>query len=342
MYIQAIRGAITVDRDLPDEIFFKTKQLLSEIIQKNGISVEQIISIVFTATNDIKSAYPAKAARDLGMKSIPLICCQEMEVKDSLTKCIRVFMHVEVPEKIEIYHVYKEGAILLRPDLIRPEKLTIAIDGPAGAGKSTIAKMVAKRLDLLYLDTGAMYRAIGLKMINKGINIQHQREEVISELNTTNIDVSYDNGQQIVFLDGNDVTNLIRTPQVSRYASDVAVIPEVRLKLVEIQRNIADKNSVVIDGRDIGTFVIPNADKKFFLTASLEERAKRRWRELNNNGYDIKLEDIILDIKNRDECDSRRTFAPLKMADDAILIDTTDKSINQVINEILNHIFVDS
>ena len=213
--------------------------------------------------------------------------------------------------------------------------LTIAIDGPAGAGKSTIAKLIAQKLDIIYLDTGAMYRAVALKVLESNID-PRDREQIIKLLDTTDIQVVYKGKQQIVLLDSKDVTDDIRTPEVSKAASYIAVIPEVRMKLVEIQRKIAAEIPIVVDGRDIGTFVLPDATYKFFLTATVEERAKRRWKEMQEAGRLDTLENVMNEIKQRDLNDSSRSFAPLKKAEDAILIDTTHLTIEQVVNKILD------
>ena len=219
--------------------------------------------------------------------------------------------------------------------------INIAIDGPAGAGKSTIAKNLSKMLNILYLDTGAMYRAFALKIIEEGIdtldvkNIENMIEKV-------DIDIIYDdNRQQRVMLNDRDVTGLIRTPEISKGASDVSAVPAVRIKLVELQRKIAEKSSVVMDGRDIGTYVLPNAHLKIYLTASVDERAKRRFTEMESagnkaNNVDLpKLEDIKKDIEYRDKNDSEREFAPLKKADDAVLVDTTELTIEQSMEKIV-------
>lgn len=215
--------------------------------------------------------------------------------------------------------------------------IAIAIDGPAGAGKSTIAKLIADKLHIYYLDTGAMYRAVALKVLREGLDpTNHQ--QVISILPSTHIGVIYQDGFQRVYLDGEDVTHLLRQPEVAKAASAVAVIPEVRIKLVELQRSIAQNYSVVIDGRDIGTFVLPNADRKFYLTATLEERARRRWLEMQEKGYDKSLEEVKRELEARDRNDMGRAFAPLRKAEDAILIDTTGKSIDQVVNEVWGYL----
>ena len=336
MIFYAIRGAITVKENTPQHILEGTTSLLETIIEKNEIDYKDIVSIIFTGTKDLDAQYPAVAARKMGMVDIPLFCCQEMYVKGSLEKCIRVLIHIQVPEPKEIKHVYLEKAKVLRPDLAN-EVLTIAIDGPAGAGKSTIAKIISEALNILYLDTGAMYRAVAYKMLKSNVDLDDYKR-VIDTLETTDLQVRYHNGKQKVILDDQDVTSLIRTAEVSQAASKVAVIPEVRLKLVAIQRKIARENSLVMDGRDIGTYVLPNASLKFYLTASLEERAKRRWKEMKEKGTEETIESIKQSIQQRDDNDQRRSFAPLKQAEDAILIDTTGKSIEQVSEEILGHI----
>ena len=169
----------------------------------------------------------------------------------------------------------------------KKEKIAIAIDGPAGAGKSTISKIISKKLKILYLDTGTMYRAVALKAIREGIDTL-DREKVSELVKNIDLKVVYSGESQRILLDNEDVTSFIKTPEVSIGASNVAVIPEVRLKMVELQREIASKSSVVMDGRDIGTYVLPNAEFKFFLTASVEERAKRRYNELiSNNNHNV-------------------------------------------------------
>ncbi len=217
-------------------------------------------------------------------------------------------------------------------------KINIAIDGPAGAGKSTIAKLVSKTFGIIYLDTGAMYRAVALKAVNEGIDTSSV--SALSKLvECIDIKIDYSMGEQRIFVDGKDVTSLIRTPEVSIGASNVAVVPEVRLKMVELQRAIAKENSVVMDGRDIGTYVLPDADFKFFLTASVEERAKRRFLEQTQKGLTgISLEEVKKDIEYRDNNDSNREFAPLKKADDAIEVDTTSLNIEQVAEKIIGYI----
>lgn len=211
--------------------------------------------------------------------------------------------------------------------------MNIAIDGPAGAGKSTIAKLLAAKLGILYLDTGAMYRAVGLKALNTGVDIS-DAVAVEKMLADTKIDVTQENGVQHVYLDGNDVSSAIRENAVSKAASDISAVPCVRYKMVELQREIASRCDTVLDGRDIGTFVLPNAEYKIFLTASAEERAKRRYAELKAKGSTLTLEQIKDDIVKRDYNDSHRTLAPLKKADDATEVDTTAMSIDDVVGRI--------
>lgn len=211
--------------------------------------------------------------------------------------------------------------------------MNIAIDGPAGAGKSTIAELLAAKLGILYLDTGAMYRAVGLKALNTGVDISDEAA-VEKMLADTKIDVTQENGVQHVYLDGNDVSSAIRENAVSKAASDISAVPCVRYKMVELQREIASRCDTVLDGRDIGTFVLPNAEYKIFLTASAEERAKRRYAELKAKGSTLTLEQIKDDIVKRDYNDSHRTLAPLKKADDATEVDTTAMSIDDVVGRI--------
>lgn len=207
--------------------------------------------------------------------------------------------------------------------------MNIAIDGPAGAGKSTIAKLLAAKLGILYLDTGAMYRAVGLKALNTGVDIA-DAAAVEKMLVDTKIDVKQEGGVQHVYLDGKDVSVDIRENRVSKAASDISAVPCVRYKMVELQREIAAKCDTVLDGRDIGTFVLPNAEHKIFLTASAEERAIRRFAELKAKGSDLTFEQIKDDILKRDYNDSHRALAPLKKADDATEVDTTSMTIEEV------------
>lgn len=206
--------------------------------------------------------------------------------------------------------------------------MIIAIDGPSGAGKSTVARLLSRELGFEYIDTGAMYRALAYKAYINNIEI---KEDTIDEmLKTTEVDYS----ENKIFLDKNNVENLIRSEEISKYASKISALKNVRTKMVELQRNIAKGKNVILDGRDIGTKVFPDADFKFFITASVETRAERRYEQLLDGGTDANRDDVLEDIKKRDINDSTREISPLKKADDAILIDTSNMEINEVIRTI--------
>ena len=209
-------------------------------------------------------------------------------------------------------------------------KKIIAIDGPAGAGKSTVSKIIANKLGYTYIDTGAMYRAVGLKVFESNKNFS---EKLLAEI-TEKISIELDESAR-VFVDGEEVTKKIRTPEISKLASDVSKFGFVRKKLTELQREMAAHGKVIMDGRDIGTQVLPNADLKIFLTATLSERARRRFLELQAKGQQVELAEIEKEISLRDKQDSEREIAPLKKADDAILLDTTNLSVEEVAEKIL-------
>lgn len=213
------------------------------------------------------------------------------------------------------------------------EVFRIAIDGPSGAGKSTIAREVAGRLGIDYIDTGAMYRAVGYKMKKLGIGADEE-DRVSRMLEDTDIDFTEGN----IILDGEVVNDSIRTSEISKMASECSALPTVRKKLVELQRNMGSRKSVIMDGRDIGTNVLKDAEYKFFLTASPEERADRRYRELAEKGEDISYEQVLEDIKKRDRDDTTRKIDPLRKAEDATEIDTTGMSVEDVIENVLNSI----
>lgn len=210
----------------------------------------------------------------------------------------------------------------------------IAIDGPASAGKSTIAKLVAKEKGFIYVDTGAMYRAMSVFFMQEHMNPEDV-EGISNICNRANVIISYENGVQQVILNGENITLQLRREDVGNMASKTATIPAVRAHLLELQKNLAIENDVVMDGRDIGTNILPNADLKIYLTASVEARANRRFKELEEKGIACNLEEIAMDIAERDCRDMNRDIAPLKQADDAVLVDSSDMTIEQVVNMIL-------
>lgn len=211
----------------------------------------------------------------------------------------------------------------------------IAIDGPAGAGKSTIARAAARSLGFLYVDTGAMYRAIALYLLRNDADVNNDNE-LEKFLNQITIRIAYSNGEQQIILNNENVTGYLRDEKVGNMASVSSAKPKVRAKLLQLQRDIAKENDVIMDGRDIGTFVLPNADVKIYLTATVEERAKRRYSELIEKGQDADLEKIAEDIRTRDYQDMNREIAPLKQAEDAVLIDSSTMTIQEVMDSIVN------
>lgn len=215
--------------------------------------------------------------------------------------------------------------------------LNIAIDGPSGAGKSTIGKMLAKRLNIVYLDTGAMYRAVALYVHSKGIDV-NDAQKVIPLLDEIKLEFVGDGEDKHICLNGKDVSAEIREHHVSKLASDVSKIPQVRMFLVEQQRAIAKQCDTVLDGRDITSYVLPDSKYKFFLTASPEERARRRYEELIQKGADVSYEQVLKDVNDRDYNDTHRDFAPLTRTEDSVYIDSTDMSTEQVIEVILKHV----
>lgn len=210
----------------------------------------------------------------------------------------------------------------------------IAVDGPAGAGKSTIAKQVAKKLGLIYVDTGAMYRAMALYMVRQGIDVENE-EKVIENCKNADITIKYENGEQVVYLNGENVNGLLRKEEVSDAASKVSVIKEVRAQLVALQQKLAASSDCIMDGRDIGTCVLPGADAKIFLTASSAVRAKRRYDELTAKGEVCDLAQIQADIEERDYRDMNRENSPLKQAEDAVFVDSSYMTIEEVVNTII-------
>ena len=331
--MKAIRGATTVDKDTAEDIKESVKTLLTTIKNENGLTEGNIICIMFSNTSDIKSFYPAKAAREAGFFNCALYSSIEPDICGSLKKCIRVMVLAEIEKTPK--HIYLNGAVNLRKDLTK--KLNIAIDGPAGSGKSTISKIIAAKLDILYLDTGAMYRTVALACVRGNVDCGNALA-VKKLLETSKISVKYEGGKQKTLLNGEDVSDKIRTPEISMLASTVSAHECVRTGMVNLQREIAAANSCVLDGRDIGTNVLPNAEHKFFLTASAEVRAERRKKENDLKGINQSICEVLREIKQRDEQDRTRKIAPLVKADDAIEIDTSNLTIDEVSSLILGKV----
>lgn len=209
----------------------------------------------------------------------------------------------------------------------------VAIDGPAGAGKSTIAKLVAEEKGFIYVDTGAMYRGLAIHFLDRGIRAE-ETDKVIEACKDADVKIRYEDGVQQVFLNGTNITGRLRDEAVGQMTSKCSVIPEVRAKLLDLQRDLARTQDVIMDGRDIGTCVLPDADVKVYLTASVQTRAKRRYDELTAKGEACDLDEIARDIKERDERDMNRETAPLRQAEDAVLVDSSDMTIEEVVKEI--------
>lgn len=214
------------------------------------------------------------------------------------------------------------------------EYINVAIDGPAGAGKSSVAKAVSADLGYIYIDTGAMYRAFALYAVRAGIDLKAQKNRLIDLLDDIVIDIKYKNGEQRIFLGDDDVSERIRETDITRASSDIAVIPEVRLKLVEFQRSLAKGQNVIMDGRDIATYVLPDAQVKIFLTASAAKRAQRRVLQNRQKGIISDIKSIERDIAERDKQDSEREFAPLRQAKDAVLLDTSDLTFDEAVRAV--------
>ncbi len=212
--------------------------------------------------------------------------------------------------------------------------INVAIDGPAGAGKSTISRAAAKAVGFIYVDTGALYRTVGVNALRKGIDTK-DKPAVAATLGDISVDLVFENGEQKVLLNDEDVSVEIRTPPASMAASDVSAVPEVRAFLFDLQRDIARRNNCIMDGRDIGTVVLPDAKVKIFLTASPESRAMRRYKELIEKGTQVEYKDVLEDLIQRDYNDSHREIAPLKPAEDGVIVDTTNLNLEESINEII-------
>jgi cytidylate kinase len=326
-----IRGATTIQRDSKECISSAVKALLDAIFDENRLQKGEIDGFLFSLTSDIHSYHPAKAARECGYDFAPLFAAVEPDIDGGLPLCIRLMLFTNRTDKKNVKHIYQEGAKVLRKDI--SEIYNIALDGPAGSGKSTVAKALARDYNILYLDTGAMYRACGLKALRLGINPKDGAnvEKMLPNLNVT---VEYRDGTQHTILDGEDVSSAIRENTVSMAASDISTHRAVRIKMVELQREIAKSMSCVLDGRDIGTAVLPDARYKFFITADSKVRAMRRFNELSARGQQVDFERLHAEIVARDKQDSEREFSPLMQAKDAIVIDTSNMEIDEVVQAV--------
>ena len=324
-----IRGATTIEKDEKEQIISAVQELLQEIFSINSLKKEEVKGIVFSVTSDIHAYHPAKAAREVGYDFAPLFAALEPDIQGGLKLCIRVMIFTELER--EGRHVYQKGAKVLRKDI--SEILNIALDGPAGSGKSTIAKILANDYNILYLDTGAMYRACALKALRMGIDLKDGGaiEKILPNLD---LKVEYKDKKQRTILDGEDVSATIRENAVSMAASDISSHACVRMKMVEMQREIAKGMSCVLDGRDIGSVVLPHAKYKFFVTADSKVRAKRRFDELSACGQLVDFDTLHQEIVMRDKQDSEREFAPLICAEDAVVIDTSNMSVEEVVAKI--------
>ena len=334
--IISIRGAVTA-QNTKQSIISAVKRLAERIYYKNALTDDNVINVMISVTDDLTAYSAARALRESGY-NVPLFSCVEPNVDGALKSCIRVMVTAYASEDKAPRHVYLNGARALRQDLTKA--YAIALDGPSGAGKSTGAKIVAKRLNITYLDTGALYRALGLKCLNENVATS-DADAVEKCLASVEVDIQYDGGVQRVMLNGEDVSGKIRTPEVSMAASAVSAIPYVRQKLLGLQREIASKSSVILDGRDIGTVVLPNAEFKYFLTASAEIRAKRRFDELTAKGQNVVYEDVYNDVVTRDRNDSTRAVAPLKCAFDASEINSDGLTAEQVADLIVSDVTED-
>lgn len=326
MVVRAFRGAAVIKEDTKEEIFDAVEQLITNIMSLNNLKAEDMTDIIFTVTPDITAAFPAAGVRKLGITDVPMLDMAAPAVEGALQMCIRVMVHANTDKgNGELNHVYLGGAAALRPDLAKDGgKISVAVDGPAGAGKSSVAKRVAKELGYVHIDTGAMYRAVGVFAIKEGIDIADDTKKLTDRLEDVKIDISFESDIQKVYLNGEDVSERIREKDAGMAASLVAKIPEVRHRLVALQRELAKRGGVIVDGRDIGTAVLPDADLKVYLTASVEARALRRFKEYEEKGISCDLEELKREICVRDRQDMTREVSPLKQADDAVLLDTTE------------------
>ena len=330
-----IRGATTIDKDCKEEILSAVREMLQGVFEANALKKEEVKGFLFSLTKDIHSYHPAKAARECGYDFAPLFAAVEPDIDGGLALCIRLMLFTDLLDNRSVTHIYQRGAKILRKDI--SEILNIALDGPAGSGKSTIAKILAKDYNILYLDTGAMYRACGLKALRLGVDPKNGAE-IEKILPLINVKVEYRDGKQHTMLDGEDVSLAIRENAVSMAASDISAHACIRVKMVEMQREIAKGMSCVLDGRDIGSKVLPDAKFKFFITADSKVRAMRRYKELEQRGQKVDFELLHQEIVMRDKQDSEREFSPLVCAEDAMVVDTSNMDVDEVVAVIKNAI----
>ena len=326
----AIRGAVDA-QNTASSIINQSKILLEEIIRVNKLDKKEIKCILFTATQDIDKAYPALAARYIGLNDTALICLNEMLVEGQMQGVIRTTIFYN--DDINKTDIYLGNTKSLRKDKYMDNNIKIAIDGPTSAGKSTIAKLLAQKLKINYVDTGSMYRALTLKVLNNNIDPKSEKD-VTSIADKTEIDYF----ENHIFLDGLCVDDKIRNELIDKNVSYVCQYRDVRKRLVSLQKEIASKSSVIMDGRDIGTVVLKDANYKFFLTASADVRAKRRYKEYLEKGLEVNFEDIKNDLIRRDDYDSHREVDPLVKASDAIEVNTDDKNIEETVELMLSYI----
>ncbi len=330
-----IRGATTVEMDCKEDIFLAVKEMLDEIFACNRLQKEEVKGFLFSLTMDIHAYHPAKAARECGYDFAPLFAAIEPDITGGLSRCIRLMLFTDLEDNRAVKHVYQKGAKALRRDI--SEVFNIALDGPAGSGKSTVAKTLAKDYNILYLDTGAMYRACALQALRLGVDTK-DGEAVEKILPQLAVKVEYKEGAQHTLLGEEDVSSKIRENAVSMAASNISAHPAVRVKMVEMQREIAKQTSCVLDGRDIGSAVLPDAKFKFFITADSKVRAQRRYDELLRRGERVDFDTLHAEIVARDKQDAEREFSPLVCAEDAVVVDTSNMNIEQVISTIKGYI----
>jgi len=345
--VRGVRGATSVPEHTRPAILAATRELLQGLQDRNGFVPDDLASILFTATPDLDAAFPAEAARELGWTQVPLMSAVEIGVPGAPPRIVRVLLHWNTTRgPHEIHHLYLGEARRLRPDLAgaggppvaggseRRRGAVITIDGPAGAGKSTVARRVAGELGYLYIDTGAMYRALSLAALRRGI-APGDEAALVRLAAAVRIDLEPGPGGTRVLLDGEDVTVAIRHPDVNAIVSQVAGVAGVRAELGRQQQRMAARGGVVLEGRDTGSYIMPSADCKIFLTASFDERVQRRHAELRQQGHAVDLQQVADDIAGRDRSDSTRPVAPLVQPEGAVVIDSTGLTIDEVVARIL-------